>query len=85
VIEVFKKNKRNPVEEVESAIAKSERAINVFTSTVEQLQEANEQLDDAREKDLELINRIEDNVEYASAQIEKNSRLIGKIRDILGG
>lgn len=82
---MFKKNKRNPVEEVESAIAKSERAINVFTSTVEQLQEANEQLDDAREKDLELINRIEDNVEYASAQIEKNSRLIGKIRDILGG
>ena len=82
---MFKKNKRNPVVEVETAIAKSERAINVFTSTVEQLQEANEQLDDAREKDLELINRIEDNVEYASAQIEKNSRLIGKIRDILGG
>lgn len=73
------------VHTVDQAIKKSEDAINVFTSTVTQLKEANERLQNAREVDLERINAIELNVQRSNDQETVNNKLIMRINAILGG
>lgn len=68
---------------VQEAVKKSQDALNIFTSTVAELTQANDELASAREKDLAQIELINKNVETANAQQRYNTTLISKINSII--
>lgn len=76
---------KKAVNSVAQAIEKSANAINVLTSTIEQLKEANEELTQLREKDLERVAVIERNINDSKAQEMSNKNIIERLNAIIGG
>lgn len=80
----IKKKVKTTYDKVDNAVLKSFNAIDVFTSTIEQLRQANDELASAREEDLQRINEIQSNVSRADEMEKKNNNLISKINSIIG-
>lgn len=74
--------KRDTRKDVASAIGKSLDAIEVFTSTVNKLRQANEELESARSADLERVAIIEQNIKDANDQQARNNSLIVRINSL---
>lgn len=69
---------------VTDAVRASRSAIDIFTSTIAKLLDANDKLASAREKDLEQIRLIQENVNRANNQENSNNETINKINAIFG-
>lgn len=75
--------KKKTTQIVELASKKSQSALEVFTSTIEALKQANDELASARQADLELIGQVQSNVLRANKQEEQNNKLIDRINNII--
>jgi hypothetical protein len=74
--------KRDTRKDVVSAIGKSLDAIEIFTSTVDKLRQANEELESARSADLQRVAVIEQNIKDANEQQARNNSLIVRINSL---
>lgn len=77
--------KKTTERKVREAVLESVDALTIFSNTVEKLKTANDKLHQAQEEDMNKIKEIENNVERANIQLEKNTGLIARIEKIIGG
>lgn len=75
--------KKTTQQRVEVAKQKSVDALSIFTSTIEALRRANEELASAREDDMAQIEQLQANADDAEEQMRNNEQLIYKVRNII--